>query len=155
MSAWIVSKAHIDALVQEMVAREVIPPERATAVGRELWEECRLSVAYRYPRDKSGERPGPVDLTDEIMAEYVFEGVEAPLHPEAIRFNIRCYNYQSCEHPGWESSQSFRWMRDLELSICGQLGIFPDDPIRGDQREWPWGIDDINDVIDQSQMGAR
>lgn len=153
MSAWIVSKPHIDALVQEMIARQMIEPEQATVVGCELWEECRRSVAYRYPYDTgNGDRPGPCDLTDELMAQYVFEGVEAPLHPEAILTAIHCYRYQSCEHPEWESSQSFARMTDLELNICGQLGIFPDDWKGAGQ--WPWGVDDIEQVIDQSRMGA-
>lgn len=150
MSAWIVSKAHIDALVQEMVAREMIACDQATATGRELWEECRRSVAYRYPNDRSGERPGPCDLTDEAMAEYVFEGVEAPLHPEAIAYACGCFDYQSCEHPGWESSRAKALTDALEAKCLAEPGVRQRPPFG----VWPWGIDDINDVIDKSRMGA-
>jgi hypothetical protein len=153
MSAWIVSKPHIDALVQEMIARDLIRLDQADATGRELWEECRRSVAYRYPNDTGdNDRPGPVGLTDERMAQYEFEGVEAPLHPEAIAYACNCYEYQSCEHPGWEGSRANALTSDLHMACCLTLGV---DNVRPPYERWPWGIDDINDVIDRSQMGAR
>lgn len=90
MSAWIVSKEHIDLIVSEGIrleARRVyigedgayeverLTYDNADEVGRVLWSECQRSVAYRYPNDKDGKWPGPTGLTlDEINA-YTWEAV--------------------------------------------------------------------------------
>lgn len=155
MSAWIVSKAHIDALVQEMIAREMIEPNAARVVGYELWEENRRSVAARYPGDGDGEWPGPIGLKIADIAGYQFEGIEAPLHPDAMVHAVHCYNYQSCEHPGWDNSLACRWMEELEASIHKQLGTTLDG-WRDNARShgWPWGIVAIEQVIDYSKMQA-
>jgi hypothetical protein len=38
MSAWIVSRAHIDVLVNGLIQYDLIKPGQASAVGRDLWQ---------------------------------------------------------------------------------------------------------------------
>ena len=69
---------------------------------------------------------------------------------------VGCYRYQSCEHPGWQSSASCRWTADLrQMWIRRASREFPGsavDPALAD-RPWtgwypatydrvPWGIED-------------
>ena len=163
MSAFVVSKEHIDALVAAAVQpphpgwdaggyvplRELEEGEKqpagheyeapqgylyfhisfatADALGRLLWWECVRSVGYRYPS-----RDGDAELArlpgyGYTLADY-----------EGYRFNERaigrlsgvetlkaldCYEYQSCEHPGWRTSEAKKvcdWLRGkLVASLPG------------------------------------
>ena len=81
MSAWIVSRKHIDYIVAAAIQAELIsmsPDE----TGRMLWRECLASVAYRYPGDTgNGDRPGPVDFKDSDVDTYTW--TETPCLPAA------------------------------------------------------------------------
>jgi len=135
MSAWIVSREHIDVLV---TALEPESQGKGDEIGRMLWRECLTSVAYRYPRDRDGERPGPVDFRDADVTTYTWTKRVVPgcwVYKAAA-----CYSYQSCEHPGWESSQAkhltdhllrkYHPHKDTDTSYGRPNG--PDNP--------PWGI---------------
>ena len=124
MSAYIVQPEHAAVLAvfavrktkQEFdnaVIRELKQADDLTtaqAVARELIKENIASVAYRYPDDKDGERPGPTGLKDAEILEatalwvghYLKDGKNLPL---AHVFKL-CdgLEYQSCEHPEWEAS---------------------------------------------------
>lgn len=109
MSAWIVSKKHIDYIVTAIIRAEISTEstESPDELGRMLWGECLASVAYRYPDDKDGERPGPVDFRDSDVNTYVWE--ETPvLAGGALAKTLGCYRYQSCEHPEWDDSEACR-----------------------------------------------
>jgi hypothetical protein len=111
MSAWIVSRQHIDVMVDAAIRRGLVEPSQADEVGRMLWKENLASVAHRYPRDKDGERPGPTDFRDADVETYTFTPLPKEivdvwdLNPDgALRVTVDCYDYQSCEHPGWRGS---------------------------------------------------
>lgn len=130
MSAWIVSKRHIDYIVTAAIQAELIsmsPDE----TGRMLWRECLASVAYRYPGDTgSGDRPGPVDFRDSDVDTYTW--TETPvLTGGALAKTLGCYRYQSCEHPGWEDSEAAALIEKLNAPVDG--ADYPDSV--------PWGWD--------------
>lgn len=81
MSAWIVSKKHIDALVEH--ARQV-STQNPNEIGQMLWEQNHRSVNHRY-----GEKT--------TTPTYVFEPCDAALTVIDKLKLIDCYEHQSCE----------------------------------------------------------
>ena len=77
----------------------------ATEVGQMLWEENIKSVAYRYRDTAHLGLPGPADETTYI---YFHEDATVGYRwsPAQILKAADCYEHQSCEHPGWESSSA-------------------------------------------------
>lgn len=139
MSAWIVAKPHIDALVQSLVVAGLVPLDQATETGQMLWKENHRSVNYRY-----GER--------RRTPSYTFTGIEAPLDPVVMVKQCGCYSYQTCEHPGWDKSKAKRLIDALAVHLRATV----DPPLRyvpdwgyEDQRydDAPWGIDRIEQAI--------
>jgi len=126
MSAWLVSREHIDALVTIFARsdgrRPALDPE--TAVGRLLWEENRRSVAYRYPGDEA--------MIGEFDPEYTYTPRLQPPRPAVANLKlVRCYEYQSCEHPGWEQSEAYRLCQRMTGYLVSELPGYD---------EAPWGI---------------
>ncbi|MCL2393051.1 MAG: hypothetical protein FWC87_00060 [Acidimicrobiaceae bacterium] len=116
MSAWIVSKRHIDHMVTALIARELVSPLEADPIGRMLWRENLKSVAYRYPSDVDGTRPGPMSFRDGDVERY--EWRETPVLDDLQTLvTFHCYGYQSCEHPGWDPSLSKALCERLEATI--------------------------------------
>lgn len=135
MSVWIVSKGHIDCLVQALAMERIITFAEADEVGADLWRECHNSVNYRY--DESEPTP-----------EYTFNGAEAPLDPFVVYKQVRCYEYQSCEHDAWPESKASDLMKRLAACLLTKLGI-PADAVSSDER-WggtPWGIASIEEAL--------
>lgn len=94
MSAFVVSEKHIQALAHAVqgarVARETV-----YEVADILWAENVASVCYRYR-----EEPGAY-----LRPEWVF-GLPIPRSDVQLLKAIDCYEYQSCEHPGWNDSRA-------------------------------------------------
>jgi len=141
MSAWLVSKSHIDMIVQAAMV-EGLADGNADELGRMLWRENHLSLAARY----GDPVPDPV--------EYTFAGVEAPLDDFVVYRNLGCYSYQSCEHDGWNDSEACQLIQALETTLelrhAGQGVDFTRDggpyaTIGG--RRLPWGIDDLMQAV--------
>ncbi len=146
MSAHIVSKAHIDALV--LIAAEG-PQDRAAQyagdgwstphyrmddgstldarhnpelIGSLLWQENILSVSARYPTDSFDTLPGPCELsmTDVLAFDYQRAEARRLTTVEALKA-IDGYCYQSCEHPGWKASAVYGFVQQLRGSLIGCL----------------------------------
>lgn len=139
MSAWIVSKEHIDALVQAALiptphARDgiIADPDDAHVVGRMLWSECHRSVRSRYPGDADGALPGPTGLTWAEITAYTYTPPSAPLPPVVVLKNLDCYEYQSCEHDGWTASEARKFCDRLRDHVIKLLPGY---------EAAPWGID--------------
>ena len=104
MSAWIVSKNHIDYMVTAIIRAE-LTARTPDETGRMLWRECLASVASRYPGDGDGERPGPLGFRDSDVDTYTW--TETPeLTAGGLHTTMACYRYQSCEHPEWDGSEA-------------------------------------------------
>ena len=141
MSAWIVTNHHIDALVHAATRRasltgvlcyrfqgenhHCLDPD---AVGRVLLAECVKSVAYRYSDDTDETLPG----SDARPHRYRYRPpTELPI--VTLLKAIDCYEYQSCEHPGWRKSEAFALCQALRDRLVHELPGYDDAP---------WGIDD-------------
>lgn len=135
MSAWIVTKGHIDCLVQAMIVEGIVPMADATSTGKLLWDENHRSVNCRY--DESESTP-----------DYVFEGVEAPLDDLVVWRQLDCYDYQTCEHAEWhDPTNPARALHDrLEAIYRARYGSESsyDVTVVG---ELPWGIDTIEQAV--------
>jgi hypothetical protein len=145
VSAWIVSRAHIDVLVQGLAESEHVTDLDPDDVGRALWRENLASVAYRYPDDTGdGDRPGYLQR-DEEVEEYIYRRPARKIDPSGLLYAIGCYDYQSCEHPGWVTSDAYRWVSTLADALRQSPGI-NESPKFG---TYPWGYDeeDVHEVV--------
>lgn len=158
MSAFIVAKVHIDALVtaalnrypgdmgplswfsrplspgETAVAYEVGEPwgseapriskylrreatsEEADRIGQMLMRENLLSVNHRYRESRT---EGIYTYEETSMCE---------VDPMVILKAISCYEYQSCEHPGWEHSEAHDFCRALRLRMIHLLPGYEEAP---------------------------
>lgn len=147
MSAWIVSKNHIDVLVYWFGKTECLAgvesAEGLTAdqLGQELWRENHRSVNYRY-----SERRGtpayhythPVAPTER---DY-YEPFELDNLEHAQR-QLACYRYQTCERKDWERSKSHEWIEHLNAVLVTSLGYESEEQFYSDRNHGgkiPWGV---------------
>ena len=159
MSAFVVSKAHIDALVTagldlgrhgylywywpELTAEQESDayargsyagsgaPEVAEArhhelwidtadqVGAMLWAENYRSVNHRYAEDNQPQA-------------YGYTRCRRRLSAVALLKAVNCYEYQSCEHPGWKRSQAYAFCQALRSALIRELPGY---------EQAPWHID--------------
>lgn len=85
------------------------------------------SVSYRYPGDKSSAKlPGPTgesfDFTPSDFARMQWHRPE----PVQVMKAIACLSYQSCEHPGWQTSEAHSFLRALEQCAIRALPGYDD-----------------------------
>jgi hypothetical protein len=148
LSAWIVQNGHIDVLVNAMANYGVVPPDLGVEgyrnLGQKLWHENHLSVNHRYREQTRTPR-------------YRLHTTEADLDPVAVLKAIACYNYQSCEHNGWDDSEAHTLTDALRAAILkrhpelGETvqcwhGPGPRYSALPEYEKAPWGFD----VLDQS-----
>ena len=149
MSAWIVSSGHIDVLVHALAQYEVVSPDLGAdgfrALGQKLWQENHASVNYRYGEFTNTPR-------------YQLRTTEATLDPIVVLKAVACFDYQSCEHPGWTASDAHELIEALHTAVLARhpdLGERVQGPFGETYRyttlpAWeraPWGIDVLEDVI--------
>ncbi|HEX9337733.1 MAG TPA: hypothetical protein VF892_17690 [Pseudonocardiaceae bacterium] len=146
MSAFIVGKEHIDALVSAGVQLGLITAVDATQTGVLLWQENHHSVNHRY-----GEHTRPPDYHADLTTD--------ALHPIAVLRVLACYEYQSCEHPGWPRGDAYRWCQRLRRAALARLPeeltatvlLGPGHPVPGYRTSpiWeatPWDVESLTDV---------
>lgn len=159
MSAFIVGKAHIDALVTAALERwsgDIGPlswysreltdeersyayapgepwgpgapelagslrkeatPEEADRIGQMLMRENRLSVNHRYAENEV-----------EDLYTYGRPAIAGSVDPVVILKAIACFEYQSCEHPGWEASEAYAFCQALRLRMIRHLPGYEEAP---------------------------
>lgn len=116
MSAFVVSRKHIDYLVSAARLYRILDRwERGTdadMLADMLALENERSVAYRY-RQPAPTRP----------EGYVAPSVDWTCHVDTVWVlkAIACLDYQSCEHPEWETSTARKFLRDLEACAISFL----------------------------------
>lgn len=125
MSAWVPSKAHIDAMVSYAIAqpgsyephvnfyaprepggdgeRFECSPANATLLGQLLVTDVVTAVSHRYPGDdvSKGELPGPIDAY--YVKPYEHTATRVLADGEMVHA-LRCYSYQACEHEQWNQT---------------------------------------------------
>lgn len=165
MSAWVVSKTHIDLMVKAADAYsrrygytefgwwrtdekgefagwyrlgssrdggDIVEYVTWTEAGQMLVDECVKSVRYRYPSDEPSDLPGPTERY--YLEPYVFEDPGYVLTPAEVFKAIDCYDYQSCEHPGWRQSSAYQFCESLRHAVCRGVEGYEDAP---------WGFDEV------------
>lgn len=135
MSAFIVSNDHIDALVSFALAhrtsywtgshRVAISHENAEEIGRILMDENVASVAHLYQdRIDQDER--------DAGAAYRFREFDVLPSPVVILKACDCYDYQACEHDGWDASMAKIIVNAIRRDAVRALPGY---------EAAPWGID--------------
>lgn len=139
MSAFIVGKVHIDALLTAALGNgshddalymyfegvsERVTYENVDRIGAALVKTNVESVRFRYPGDGYDDMPGPIDNGFAIAAavndEYTFQRTQDFSTGELLAA-ITCYEYQSCEHDGWETSYAREFCDRLRKHLCRQV----------------------------------
>lgn len=115
MSAYVVAKPHIDALVTlafDGPVGAVSGPDSAwypvidltkTDLGQTLWTENVNSVNYRYS-------------ISEPPADYVYQPGRRLTVGEAL-LALDGYEYQACEHPEWRGSAAYTFIERLRHAL--------------------------------------
>lgn len=163
MSAWIVSKKHIDAMVTFALdagpgrsklrwRMDETDPELTHAKGSAWGPGCHMEFkrAWCELTPESAGRVGAMLWAenyrsvnhryneDETEDPYQFERYNGPvkLTPRAMVKLLDCYEYQSCEHPEWEDSEAHRFCLALRRRILSQIV-----ERHAEYESAPWGID--------------
>jgi hypothetical protein len=120
MSAYVVDHTVINRIVSTAIALNVWLPATATAatepvtatnatrLGRRLLQECIRSVEYRYPQLTADDRAAYAAS----LAEYTFM-IDPPATLGSAAKYLGELDYQSCEHPGWDSSDAHHAVRTI------------------------------------------
>lgn len=150
MSAWIISENHVRLLVEALFQYEVMStnasaPMTPEALGKLLWRENHKSINHRYA--KRARTPHYIHDSAALCAwDYPTPGRglvrELCRDPWLVLKQIGCYQYQSCEHAGWETSVASAYMAKLEAQIAKSLGCTIDEAYKNRQHfgNAPWGI---------------
>ena len=139
MSAWIVSKKHIDALVTWATKNNIVVTHKGALhpisgnlddIGQSLWRENFRSVNSRYSENKR-------------TPKYIFQPEHAT--DMVIYKNIGCYDYQTCEHAGYKDSFAFAFveavMKKLDEKGYNHSRIKMITYLSNQYENASWGID--------------
>lgn len=131
MSAYIVSHDHIRYLVDAAMSRRITQHgnvywngspfyetdyQLAAEIGQALWDENVASVNCRYPSNHEDRR--------DYGQHRSIAGME--FDPVQIIKACHCYEYQSCEHGGWNGSKAERFIKSLEKAAIRALDGYND-----------------------------
>lgn len=145
MSAYVVDRDHVRYLVTAATSRRLHPghsglclrwrhngtweelhystPKREAEVGQMLWDECIASVLHRYSDCDRSEMPGPIG---EDFAYSTHKPWHASIDPVQVLKACDCYEYQSCEHPGWPESSASAFIESLRTAAWQALPGYED-----------------------------
>ena len=125
MSAWIVSKHHIDQLVYGAIRLGVIKRGDALNTGRMLTRANVASIRARYGYDDRGAA---------AVKPYWYHEPSAPLSDVSLFKQTGCYDYQTCEYDGYPDSPAGQFVTLLTDALA---------PLSSDSpgyAEAPWGV---------------
>lgn len=88
--------------------RRELTTDTADRVGAMLMAENRRSVDHRY--DEA-----------ELEQFYTFTPLPGTPKPATVINALRCYEYQSCEHPGWKDSEARQFCDALMARMVREL----------------------------------
>lgn len=121
MSAFTLGTDHIDLMVTAAMRmagwneKYINIPETADLLGRDLLKENYASVNYRYDERKRGPRYSWTPVAEYQQKELTLVQLLQILNA------ARCYDYQSCEHPGWSDSKAYWASQAIQMWVEKQL----------------------------------
>jgi hypothetical protein len=120
MSAWPVPNKDIDCLAY-WISLLGLSKRDETSIGRELRAENYKSLRARYGWYASEYQKAPAYHYTMPRSSAAGGKTYDPYDLGQALKTVHFYDYQSCEHSGWEGSQSYRWCQKLEkyLEIQG------------------------------------
>lgn len=146
MSAFVVNKSHINAMLQAAFRSgrryggsgfkwehdgelQTLNENNADEIGQMLLDENIASVMYRYEDSTITDLPG--SATADYLLPFQWHPMgKTPTAIEAIKL-CHCYSYQSCEHPGWKQSNAKAFSDTLIDETVGMVDGW-------DQAPWEW-----------------
>jgi hypothetical protein len=145
MSAWIVSKTHIDVLVRGLIEAggyyhrgvwQDVNADNASDVGRMLWRENFKSINHRYSEHKSTppytyETPDAYISTSRQWGNTKYLEDQSHVDRGVLAKQVHCYNYQTCEHETYYKSRAF----SVVLYLCYEAASH----VQG-YEEAKWGV---------------
>lgn len=157
MSAYMVSKAHIDAMLTGATRysrpyglswyvgheRHELRYDNLDAIGQMLVDANLRSIHARYPdcRTNPDNTPGPIARYWDVP--YVHE-TRADFSPVELLKAIDCFEYQACEDDDWETSEAHACCAALRHILIRVLPGY---------ESAPWGIDE--DTVPAEVAKAR
>jgi len=121
MSAFVVDKKHIDALLTYAIRPQYQSPsnyywmnqrvgfwDNIDRIGSVLLFENYHSVNYRYNEHEEPQ-------------EYKWERYSLPLTPVQIIKACDCLNYQSCESPDWDTTEAYEILQTIRERAIVEL----------------------------------
>lgn len=139
MSAFVVSKLTIDVLVSALdefkIRHELGRDPRA--IGQALWRENVESVTYRYGlKNRDDDRAGELAQYEAMIEAYEPRELTAMKAGGVLKV-AHCFDYQACEHDGWETSKAKAALDSLAEALGRKLPGYEDGP---------WGISSEADL---------
>ena len=132
MSAWIVTKKHIDVLMSYAVnvslkfefneTEFIVSKDNADIIGYRIWQENYRSVNARY--HENNETP---------IYRYDYVGMD----PNTILKQLHCYDYQACECDDYDITFARAFVRAMKDSLEANGAS----DISEEYGAAPWGID--------------
>lgn len=139
MSAWLVSNYHVNALVTFAVDQG-LTNKSATVAGLDLWQENANSLRYRYS-DRADQYWPELPC---LAALFTYTDVTVDSVWTILKA-AHCYEYQSCEHPGWKTSEAQALISRIVDRCVHMLGLTSgDDPTIHRHHAYeaaPWGLE--------------
>lgn len=117
---------YVDELLEGFWSGRLIR-EKADLAGEALLRECVASVSYRYS-EPLGSLPGPIPNPDPEQYEWTDFG--RVLTAIECCKAIDCYEFQSCEHPGWQDSGARAFCERLRGSMVGCMEGYEEAPFQ-------------------------
>ena len=108
-------------------------------IGQMLWDENIASVEYRYSDSRHEVLPGPANESGYV---YFHEDTTVGYrwNPAQILKATDCYEYQSCEHPGWWSSSAKAFIDVLRKLAWTRVAGYEDaqwgHPVAKETSQW-------------------
>lgn len=135
MSAFILGTDHIDYLVSAALdcgirqngfgiywLNERIEWHNADQIGAALLRENIASVSFRYESHR-GDLPGPIP--NPLPDAYTYQPFLEVDTAQVLKA-LDCYEYQSCEHPGWNDSEAHRFCDVLRRRYGATISGYDD-----------------------------
>lgn len=132
MSCYVVELEHVDYLLEAGLSQSrnegplrwvceghfhMLTEENAGEVGAMLLGANLESYRHRYGHNEEAleEAEGQVYPLDRRRARWLV------IDPVQVLKSVRCYEYQACEHPGWEGSEAQAYCQALTVRMIYRL----------------------------------